>query len=463
MAAVRRFNAVSLTLASLMLLGAPAEAAAPPVSASAHSAITSAYAALTVDPSPAPVDPVAQQISDAAARQAALDITKQSLQAEIQAAQATQLQLHDLIVANQKAIEDTMAKIAIAEQTFSTATQQAESEAAIAAAARLHAKADKQVLGVYIREQYATHDDIMAYVLSGGSISDILERAATATHATESAHALLLRVEDDVTTADKAEAAAQADANAAQAAAADLASQRDSLTQQTSNARTLIGQLSGESAAANAELTAADGQDAQLAQQIADLRIQQLDDTIAKAEAADWTSAEFYIQHNLTNFPGLDGTPITLNVGNGPLPLIWAAPGTSISQGFGPSPYPFEPAYQGFPHFHTGIDLAGPLNTPVYAAADGVVVAASQSTVGYGNHVILAHADGLLTLYGHLNTIIVHPGDQVHQGQLIGLLGSTGNSTGPHLHFEVRVNGQPTNPLAFLPPLPPGASGPPRN
>ena len=94
------------------------------------------------------------------------------------------------------------------------------------------------------------------------------------------------------------------------------------------------------------------------------------------------------------------------------------------------------------------------------SAADGVVVAADASTVGYGNHIIIAHAGGLLTLYGHLETMLVKPGDVVKAGQLIALLGSTGNSTGPHCHFEVRLNGQPVNPVLFLPALPAGATGP---
>src|SRR4029077_4164993 len=130
-------------------------------------------------------------------------------------------------------------------------------------------------------------------------------------------------------------------------------------------------------------------------------------------------------------------------------------------QGFGPSPYPFEPPAFGVPHFHTGIDLAGPMGTPIYAAAAGVVVAATPGTVGNGNHVIIAHDAHSLTLYGHLEAMLVKPGDVVRQGQPIALMGSTGNSTGPHLHFELRVDNIPVDPTPLLPPLPTGASGPP--
>jgi murein DD-endopeptidase MepM/ murein hydrolase activator NlpD len=140
--------------------------------------------------------------------------------------------------------------------------------------------------------------------------------------------------------------------------------------------------------------------------------------------------------------------------------FVWPAHPTVISQGFGPSTLTFEPPYAGFAHFHTGLDLAGALGTPVLAAADGVVVAATDGSTGYGNHVILAHGNDVLSLYGHLEMFGVTVGQTVKQGQLIGLLGSTGNSTGPHLHFEVRVQNQPVDPAPFLPALPPGAAGP---
>ena len=131
-----------------------------------------------------------------------------------------------------------------------------------------------------------------------------------------------------------------------------------------------------------------------------------------------------------------------------------------VSQGFGPTGFAMEPprTFSGrfYPHFHTGIDLAAPLNTPVHAAADGVVLVATSSRdgngrlVGYGNYVVVAHPDGFVTLYGHLAALSVHAGDVVHQGQVIGFEGSTGWSTGPHLHFEVRHNGVLQDPAAYL-------------
>src|SRR5438105_7528803 len=173
----------------------------------------------------------------------------------------------------------------------------------------------------------------------------------------------------------------------------------------------------------------------------------------------------------LQNFPGT-----AQSIAEGPVlsatgKLLWPIPHATITQGFGPTAYVFEAAYAGFPHFHTGLDLAVPLGTPVFAAADGVVVLARPMTdatgilVGYGNYVVIAHDAGLKTLYGHLLAIGVKEGDVVKRGQLIGLVGSTGNSTGPHTHFEVRIDNSPVNPMQMLPDqaTPPAAPAPGTN
>lgn len=104
-----------------------------------------------------------------------------------------------------------------------------------------------------------------------------------------------------------------------------------------------------------------------------------------------------------------------------------------------------------FQRFHTGIDLAAPIGKPIYAARAGQVVVAGWSRGGFGLHVILDHGASHETVYAHMSRIAVRPGEWVERGEVIGYVGSTGWSTGPHLHFEVRVNGVPRNPLAFLP------------
>ena len=99
---------------------------------------------------------------------------------------------------------------------------------------------------------------------------------------------------------------------------------------------------------------------------------------------------------------------------------------------------------------HTGMDLAVPTGTPVRAALPGTVRVAKYDS-SYGYYVTIGHENGLLTLYGHNSRLLVRPGQVVQAGDVISLSGSTGRSTGPHLHFEVRVNGQRTNPRYYLP------------
>jgi len=102
---------------------------------------------------------------------------------------------------------------------------------------------------------------------------------------------------------------------------------------------------------------------------------------------------------------------------------------------------------------HRGIDIAAPVGTPVVAAADGVVTYSRWNSGGYGYLVELTHADGTTTLYGHNSRLLVAEGQQVSQGQQLAQMGSTGRSTGPHLHFEIRPQGrQAVNPLQLLPP-----------
>ena len=107
------------------------------------------------------------------------------------------------------------------------------------------------------------------------------------------------------------------------------------------------------------------------------------------------------------------------------------------------------PAEKDQMQFHKGVDIAAPIGTDVYCAAQGKVIFAGQKS-GYGNCVIIEHGNGLASLYGHLSKILVDANQQVKIGDVIAKVGSTGRSTGPHLHYEVRKNNTPINPKLFL-------------
>jgi murein DD-endopeptidase MepM/ murein hydrolase activator NlpD len=143
---------------------------------------------------------------------------------------------------------------------------------------------------------------------------------------------------------------------------------------------------------------------------------------------------------------GIDVSSRTHSTGIRPGSLAWPVIGhTRISSTAGPRPDPIMHT----PGCHPGIDIPAGTGTPIHAAASGIVVTAGRVR-GYGNMTLIAHGGGMATLYGHQSKILVRVGEHVVKDEIIGKVGSTGWSTGPHLHFEVRLAGQPYNPLGWF-------------
>ncbi|TMC49196.1 MAG: hypothetical protein E6J14_08990 [Chloroflexi bacterium] len=195
----------------------------------------------------------------------------------------------------------------------------------------------------------------------------------------------------------------------------DLEQQQQQLQDQRSQRQTLVGQL--------AALVAQDQQ-----------------------RLADAERAVKELQAEITK---LQAEEASLHAGSGH--FVWPESGP-ISQGFGCTSYPFEPYDPNCRtrHFHTGIDIAADFGTEVHAG-DAGIAHTYASVYGYGNHIIILHGNGWVTVYGHLAWFAVGDGQSVGRGQVIGYEGSTGNSSGPHLHFEVRLNDTPVDPLRYLP------------
>jgi murein DD-endopeptidase MepM/ murein hydrolase activator NlpD len=141
------------------------------------------------------------------------------------------------------------------------------------------------------------------------------------------------------------------------------------------------------------------------------------------------------------------------------LDFLWPVETRTISSPFGPrirtrmvrvrSASKHKQIRARFSNYHKGVDLAAPMGTDVYAAMDGRVVASARHPQ-YGNYVILDHGNGVQTVYAHNRKLFVQEGELVHRGQKIAEVGRTGNATGPHVHFEVRLRGIPQNPLPML-------------
>ncbi len=130
--------------------------------------------------------------------------------------------------------------------------------------------------------------------------------------------------------------------------------------------------------------------------------------------------------------------------GGAPGTLVRPVPG-AVSSPFGPRMHPI----YGYMRMHNGVDMNGAMGQPIVAAADGVVFFAGVKG-GYGNSIMIDHGGGMTTLYAHQSKLAASVGQRVKAGQIIGYVGSTGVSTGPHLHFEVRINGNPVDPVKYF-------------
>ena len=174
-------------------------------------------------------------------------------------------------------------------------------------------------------------------------------------------------------------------------------------------------------------------------------------------DAGSWSGAPSSVQFDFSNglpiIPAAGSIPApgsfpfdpSLVGGSGAadshIPSIWPTTGVVTS------PYGLR---WGGTDFHPGMDIANDMGTPIVATADGVVEYAGWNSGGYGNMVDINHGNGIMTRYGHASQVVVSAGQQVKRGQLIAYMGSTGFSTGPHVHYEVHVNGNRVNPISYL-------------
>jgi murein DD-endopeptidase MepM/ murein hydrolase activator NlpD len=397
--------------------------------------------AATADTSP--TDPQ-QQI-------AVIDQIRAQLGSNLADAMAAQQQLQQSLQDNaaqqqvlQGKISDVVAKIADLDVQIADAKRR---EAILAK----RIDAERAQLRQLSRAIYVAPDSVLVVLAEAQSLSDLLTRISDLNVAGARATEIKASLAKDL---DELQKQRQRE----EAARAEQVTQRDLLNSELAQLQALqaqqeasMAELQTKIAQTQYELRQLNNQSAQLAQGITDMLQQQQDAIISAAMQAVWTQVQLWAQsNNVGQIPTSSGHSTQYR-------FIWPEPQAQISQPFGPSTYWFEPPYGKYLHFHTGIDLVEPFGSPVYAADDGVVALVGSSSSGYGNYVVIAHSGGLDTLYGHLSTALVKVGESVTQGKPVGLEGSSGNSTGPHLHFELRINQVPVNPAPYLPPGAPSA------
>ena len=393
----------------------------------------------------------ADDITDAQARLQVINKLKGTLKDNLQKAEAQEIALQQQLQETQDTINQTLDKIAATERHIADLESQIEVLDEKIAQEQLELRRTKNEYASFARSVYKSQGDPLAQLLAAPDFQGFLNRAVAIEHLTYLSNRLMDYIHQVDLQLHGQQDAVKAKKQEADKERVDLVTQKAALLQQQAHQQDLQRQLQQSIAQVKYEIKVIDTQSAALAQKIADMEIARQDQLIAEAEQAAWQQAQFWMQNNLFNLPTASANHSTK------YPLIWPLQQGSLTLLFGPCSQPFEPPGFGYPHFHTGVDIAYNQGTPIMAADDGIVVAASSSVlngqlVGYGNYVILAHRNNFFSLYGHLLGYIVKAGDSVHQGQVIGYEGSTGNSTGPHVHFEYRYGGNPTNPLPYLPP-----------
>ena len=375
-----------------------------------------------------------------------IDQIREQLGSNLANAMAAQQELKQSLQQNAAQQQDVRAKITDVEAQIADLDRQIEEAMRREAFLAQRITAERAQLRQLARAIYTQPGSLLVILAEAQSLSDLLTRVAdlnvAGARATEIKASLgrdLVEVEDL--------------RKKVEAARAEQVKQRELLATQLEQLRVLQAQqeksmadLETKIEQTRGELYLLNRQSAQLAQAVTDMLQAQQDAIIAAAMQAVWTQMQLWSQaNNVGQIPISQGHSTKYR-------FIWPEPTSQISQPFGPSSFWFEPPYGRYPHFHTGTDMVAPFGSPVYAADDGVVALVGSSSSGYGNYVVLAHSGGLNTLYGHLSTALVHIGDRVTQGQPVGLEGSTGNSTGAHLHFELRINQAPVDPTPYLPP-----------
>ena len=364
---------------------------------------------------------------------------------------AAQQQLQQSLAANtaqqrvlQAKIDDLQAKITALDAAIAAAQQQ---EAVLGA----RIEVERAQISQLARTVYESPSSVLLMLAQSQSLNDLLTRVADLNVAGSRAADLKSSLASDLAQLQQQREAEQAAREEQAAQEADLATQLAQLKVLYAKQVKSMHDLQVKIAETRSELARLRLQSTSLAQAVTDMLQQQQDEIIAAAMQSVWTQVQLWTEaNNVGQIPTSTGHSTKYR-------FIWPEPNAKVSQPFGPTTFWFEPPYGGYKHFHTGIDLVEPFGSPVFAADDGIVAVVGSSGSGYGNYVVIAHAGGFDTLYGHLSSILVRAGQRVTQGTPVGLEGSTGNSTGPHLHFELRVGQKPVDPAPYLPPGGPSA------
>lgn len=391
--------------------------------------------------------PTAGLSSDERSRQAKLDSLRGRLNSNLAEALAAQERLTRTIQDNDRQQQQILGAVAAKQKEVNRLIDEVHALDAGIAQNQRRVEIEQTELAVMARAMYSMPDSILLVAAQAGSLFDALVNLQDYTVASIRLREMRQTLTQDRAKLDRQRADQRADLDRQtqllsglsddlkrlDALKADELKSSRELLQQIDNTKALIAALSTQPGNVSADV----------------IRLQQEQQLALIQQAEDHAWQQFQIEQSTL--------ASTVRSSGLPLQFVWPVTGARVTQPFGPTDLWWEPIRNGVP-FHEGVDLAAPYGTPIHATADGVAVVVQASYWGYGNYVIIAHGNGIASLYGHLDHFApgLKPGTPVSQGQVIGYEGTTGASTGPHLHFEMRLNGQPTNPANYLPgPAPP--------
>jgi murein DD-endopeptidase MepM/ murein hydrolase activator NlpD len=418
---------LALVVMAIQVTAAGATSPSPCPSPSAASSARVSCSATTTDPNQAAYDQLRARLGGDLAN--ALT-TQQNLMATLNQTSAGVQILTDQVTREETVISN------LEDQIAQLDSQIADTQARI--------DVEKEQVATMAKAIYRQPDSLWMLIARTGNVSQALQATSDLVLAGQRAHALQARLEADLAKLQADRAARQADLdrenatldqlNATLGTLSDLLATQTDLSSQVADVISQIQDADNSLQDQSPDVTAA----------LATLLESQEQDLLQQSNQAAWDAAHVGVGEALIAHLLPAGTSVT------GLVLSWPMAGGRVTQPFGPSDLLLEPPLGKYAHFHTGIDIAAAFGTTVTAAAPGVVVAVGHTNIGYGNYVVIGHGGGIMTLYGHLLETDVTVGATVARGQRIGLEGSTGWSTGPHVHFELRVNDSVVDPMPYL-------------
>jgi murein DD-endopeptidase MepM/ murein hydrolase activator NlpD len=404
-------------------------------------------AATSPSPCPTPTSASAARVTCPAAadpNQAAYDLLRSRLGGDLSNALATQERLTLALNQTAASVQILTDQISREEAVIATLEDQIAQLDIRIADTQARIDVERAQVAAMARALYRQPDSVWMLIARTGSLREALQATSDMVVAGQRAHALQARLEVDLLKLQADRDARQADLDRENGVRDQLVTNLSTLNDLLSTQTDITNQSADVIAQIQTAVNDLTNQPPDVTRALAALLETQEQDLIQQANQAAWDQAHVGVGMALVTHMLPTGTTIA------GLRLSWPMAGARVTQLFGPSTLLLEPPLGPFKHFHTGVDIAAAFGTTVSAAAAGVVVAVGHSAVGYGNYVVIGHGGGIMTLYGHLLETDVTVGNAVTRGQRIGLEGSTGWSTGPHVHFELRINDAVTDPMPYL-------------